>query len=141
MTKVDVRWAHPSDADSMARIAESSGFVIPGVEIDWSKLGHSWIAAEIDGEIVGACQILIGYPVGRVDYLLLDQSLPKVTKAIVVVTMIRVMSQMMKAAGVEVVCTYVNEEKDPSHYGMLLEEGWIPQFKAMALLGITKELR
>jgi hypothetical protein len=77
---IDVRMAKNSDGNKIKDLARDNDF--DGLDhLDWSDIEPYWLVAWQHGEIVGAVEVLPGKPVGRVEYLSVDQTLSKIQAA------------------------------------------------------------
>ena len=62
-----VHGATNDDGPRISELVSQMGFAVEG--LNWSNVRPSWLVAEIEGEIVGCVQALIGRPVGRLEFL------------------------------------------------------------------------
>ena len=66
-----VRFATPTDTPVLARLVDTGPW-----KVDWSGCTEGWLLAQRpDGTVVGAVNILLGQPVGRVELLSLQVGL------------------------------------------------------------------
>ena len=80
--EVKIRIAENVDGKTIGELAWSCGFTVEG--ISWEDIYPYWLVAEISGSIVGAIQVLLGRPIGRIENLCYDRSLRKRDQAAVV---------------------------------------------------------
>jgi ribosomal protein S18 acetylase RimI-like enzyme len=67
-----IRLAQDSDAEDIKRILENCNLIPNG--LNFSRVYPSWLVAEYKGEIVGCCQVLIGFPLGHIGFWAIDPS-------------------------------------------------------------------
>jgi len=82
--KIDTRLARNDEGEIVKALVETAGFTFPDWDIDWSEIHPHWLMAEYQGKPVGAIQICYGKPVGRLEMLGIDPSIPKPLRAAVV---------------------------------------------------------
>jgi len=100
---------------------------IEGLEhLDWSNLGGQWLVV-LKGEekVVGCIQVLPGKPIGRVDFMVLDDSLTQRERAEATSMLISQVSLLLRMAGVGAMISVVPD--DPDGWPAVLERrGWAP---------------
>ena len=77
-----IRLAQDSDGPRIGELARASGFGVDG--IDWGSVHPFWLAAELDGRVIGAIQIILSKPIGWLEMLSLDPDLSHREQAIAV---------------------------------------------------------
>lgn len=78
---IKVRMASDLDGERIGEVARGLGVTY---DLDWGRVAPYWILAEYQGEIVGATQICLGRPVGRVEMLFLSKAFSHRIRAIAV---------------------------------------------------------
>lgn len=96
------------DGQRIRRLLEEGGF--PNIDISWDNIELSWLVAEKDGEMVGAINLSFGRPVGRIEMLCIDQTLPQRHKAKVAAYLFRKCREMLIDAGSAVVMSLISDE-------------------------------
>lgn len=79
--RVLVEMAWPEDAKAIEQLAWKCG---SEMSLDWSRLGNHWLVCKWRGRVVGAVQVLLGLPIGRLEFLCVEPSLGFVQRGIVV---------------------------------------------------------
>lgn len=100
---------------------------IEGLEhLDWSNLGGQWLVVlKGEGKVVGCIQVLPGKPIGRVDFMVLDDSLTQRERAEATSMLISQVSLLLRMAGVGAMISVVPD--DPDGWPVVLERrGWVP---------------
>ena len=82
MSEIEVRLASNEDGDDIHGLLHSSGVLIEG--LDWSDIYPHWLVAEIARKIVGCFQVVLGKPIGFIEFLATDKSLSHRERANVV---------------------------------------------------------
>ncbi len=77
---IEIAW--PEDGEAISKLARECGFELEGM--DWSRLGSHWLVCKWRGEIVGAIQILLGLPIGRLEILSIASQLGVVQRSLVI---------------------------------------------------------
>lgn len=70
---MNIRLATDADGPEIGNLVEAGGFRVDG--IDWTNIGPYWLVAENGAGIVGCLQVLPGKPIGRLEFLVVDDSL------------------------------------------------------------------
>jgi len=79
--EIIIRMAKNDDGDAVAALMKKADFFQwDEWEIDWHDLEPNWLAAEIDGELVGVIQVVPARPIGRVEVLTIDPDLSTIRK-------------------------------------------------------------
>lgn len=123
--KVELRFAHDSDGPRVAEIAQACGFVFEGYEVDWSRLEPYWIVATIDERIVAALQVLPAYPIGRIDYLMIDPELGMRERAVTARRITDRAQDVLRLAGCPLAGSTINPEEDASYLRVAERRGWV----------------
>lgn len=132
--KIEIRFAHDSDGPRVAEIAEALGLVFEDFTIDWSRLEPNWIVAEGDDRVVAAMQVLVGTPIGRMDYLLLDPDLSKRERAVVTKRITDRALSLLKMAGAQLAGSYIGVNRDDQYLAVAKKRGWIEFDRLVSLL-------
>ena len=69
----NIRLATDADGTAVGDLVWRGGFRVDG--IDWTDLGSYWLVAENGVGIVGCLQVLPGKPIGRLEFLVVDEEL------------------------------------------------------------------
>lgn len=69
----NIRIATDADGRAIGDLVWRGGFRVDG--IDWSDIGPYWLVAENGAGIIGCLQVLPGKPIGRLEFLVVDDSL------------------------------------------------------------------
>jgi hypothetical protein len=78
---VTLRLAEPTEGPRIRNLLLENGQA--DLEwLDWSDIGHHWIVAELDGELVGCLQHCPGKPFSRLEYLTASKALPHRQRAL-----------------------------------------------------------
>lgn len=81
-----IRLALNGDGDRIRELVTTTQINIP--TLDWSDIYPYWIAAEINGQIVGCLNVALSKPIGRLDLLAVDGSLSALARGRVVKALI-----------------------------------------------------
>lgn len=92
-----IRLAVNGDGERIRQLVATTQIDIP--TLDWSDIYPYWIAAEINGQIVGCLNVALSKPIGRLDLLAVDGSLPPLARARVVKALIVQGLAVLKADG------------------------------------------
>lgn len=82
MRNITVRLAKNEEGPQLERLLLGMQFGLEG--LDWSDIEPYWLVAEDEGRIIGCVQIILGKPMGWLEFLSVAQDLGKKRKAIVV---------------------------------------------------------
>ncbi len=132
---ITVRLASDEDGPRIGELAVSNGFGVfeDGVwEMDWSQVAPSWLVAEEDGKIIGAIQVLIARPIGRIEMLFMDTELSLRGKHRVVKLILDAGLTILRQNGVYAVMTSVPSNLEryrdvlkDEYNGVDMSDGWI----------------
>lgn len=122
---VDTRWATREDGDIVAHLAKAVGFTFPGVELDWSTLAPYWLVGELDGQIVGALQVLIAYPVSRIDHMMIDPDLTNRERYCVIEAMTGHGELALGMMGCSLVSTSIDTDRGDASLRMAERRRWV----------------
>lgn len=79
---VEIRVAVDAAGPAIAQVLKENGIELSGA--DWSKVFPHWLIATVGDDVIGCCQVLIGKPVGYVEFLLVRPSAPFKLRAIAI---------------------------------------------------------
>ncbi len=82
---IQVRLAQNEDGDTIHGLLHADGLRLEG--LDWHDIYPHWLVAEIEGAIVGCFQVVLGKPIGFVEFLATDKALSHRRRAGVVVAL------------------------------------------------------
>lgn len=105
MKTPNVRLAQNEDGDAIHRLALSTGFDLP--ILDWHDIYPYWLAALLDGEIVGCLQICPGKPTGFLEMFLTDPELSPQCRARVLKAVMEQGFLLLKKWGTQVIICLV----------------------------------
>lgn len=94
-----VRLAADADGPRIGELARASGFAVEG--IDWSHVWPFWLAAELDGRVIGAIQIILTKPIGWLEMLSVDPELDTRGKALAVKALVSFGAMSLKHFGAQ----------------------------------------
>ena len=77
----NIRLATNADGPEIGELVEAGGFRVDG--IDWSDIEPYWLVAENGAGIIGCLQVLPGKPIGRIEFLVVDEGLSHRERALV----------------------------------------------------------
>lgn len=117
--KVQVRYALDEDGPRIGELAALCG--APG--LDWSRVAPYWLVALLDDEIVGALQMLYGYPLARIDFLWIDPALGRRERALVTRDITDFAIVMLHAGGCEIVASSIDSSLK-SYLRVAAGRGW-----------------
>ena len=125
MTKpnVTVTLASNGDAEDVQRLVLAAGFDVP--EIGWGNIYPHWLVAEIGGEIVGCMEVLLGRPVGRLEYLTLDEGLKNRARVLVLRSLIIQGMVTLREYGAQLVSSMVPFEHKDWKKALKKRGGWV----------------
>ena len=108
-----VRAAEDAEGEAIHALVDAStaqyGYTIPACS--WARVKPFWYVAEIQGELLGAVQICIGWPVGRVEMLSIRPGLSHTKTAKVVKALLYHAFHAMKLDGTTLICSLVAESQ------------------------------
>jgi len=67
--------------------------------LDFSEVHPHWLIAESDGEPIGVCQVLLGKPVGRVEFLCVRDDVPDMTRGRAMKALYRTATETIRKYG------------------------------------------
>lgn len=94
---VTIRAATNADGERIGWLSWQAGFTID--DLDWSVVEPNWLVAERDGRVIGAVQMCPGRPIGRLELLSIEQSLPHYTKGRVVRALLYAGCRVLRSLG------------------------------------------
>lgn len=95
-----------------------AGWRLP--KVNWSRVKPFWYVAEIQGELLGAVQICIGWPVGRIELLAIRPGLSKTKRAKIVKALAFYVFDAMRLDGTELACIAIAADTG-YEFGRVLE--------------------
>lgn len=107
---------------------------LEGLEhLDWTNLGGQWLVVLKGDAVVGCIQVLPGRPIGRVDFMVLDDSLSHRERAEATSMLIEQVTMLLRMAGVGAMISVVPD--DPDGWPVVLERrGWAPVGDGMMMI-------
>lgn len=99
------------------------GYTLP--HCNWNKIEPFWYVAEIGGYLLGAVQICIGRPIGRIELLAIRPQLSHTKKAKVMKSLVYHAFCAMKLDGIELACMLVADKEN--EFSRILER-WGARF-------------
>lgn len=121
MTDLPVcRLVEPADCDRLQALAISNNF---DLDLDWSGASPYWLIAEMGGEMVGAIQLSPGNPIGRMEFLFVEKSMRKRSRALTVRGLTTLGATILAKGGAQIVCGMIDEEQD-SFAKVAERRGW-----------------
>ena len=100
------------DWEILRDLAESNDFTFPGFDLDWSTAAPFWLMAEMEGKVVGAIQLSPGRPIGRLEYLFLNDSIGQRSRALTVRGLTTLGTTILARAGAQIVCGMIQDGQD-----------------------------
>ena len=132
--EVVIRMAKNDDGDRIAELMEKVGFFQwENWRIDWHDIEPNWIAAEIDGDVVGVIQVVPAKPIGRIECLTVEPDLSLMMKYRVVKMLTSHAVATVKMYGAQVVSSMIPWRYEDYLHGAL-NRGWI-EFDSGAMVG------
>ena len=101
MSGIEVRLAQNEDGDTIHDLLHADGLNLEG--LDWHDIYPHWLVAEIEEKIVGCVEVLIGKPIGKMEFLATDDALSHRDRACVVKELFAQVGAVLKIAGVQMV--------------------------------------
>lgn len=105
---ISIRLAEDADGPRIGELARASGFGVEG--IDWTSVHPHWLAAELDGRVVGAIQIILSKPIGWLEMLSLDPDLTPREQAMAVKALVERGLLSLKVFGAQLAMGVVPSE-------------------------------
>lgn len=131
--ELTLQLAQPAHAPAIRKLIKVDQ--MEGLEhLDWSNLGGQWLVV-LKGEekVVGCIQVLPGRPIGRVDFMVLDDSLSHRERAEATSMLIEQVTMLLRMAGVGAMISVVPD--DPDGWPVVLERrGWAPVGDGMMMI-------
>jgi hypothetical protein len=81
------------------------GYKLP--DCSWDRVKPFWMVSEIQGELLGAIQICIGWPLGRIELLAIRPGLSRTKTAKVAKALIYYALRQMAIDGTTLACTQI----------------------------------
>jgi hypothetical protein len=81
---ITIRLATSADGPAIGALQESNGFAFEDFGFDWTDIGANWLVAEHEDDIIGAIQVLPAKPFGRLESFVVDPTIGKKMRAVVV---------------------------------------------------------
>jgi hypothetical protein len=85
----------------------------------WDRVAPFWYVAEVQGVLLGAVQICIGWPVGRIELLAVRPGLSHTKTAKIVKALLYHVFAAMQLDGTELACALVSDKDN--HFTRVLE--------------------
>ncbi len=131
--KLEARWIREDDAPALAKLAKAAGFVFLGMEIDWASAAPYWLGVEREDVLVAALQVVAAQPMGKIDYLMVDPSLPLLVRTRVVVKAIDTAQDFLRRAGCQLVASYIAPDRNDDYLSAARERGWVERESVVSL--------
>ena len=113
--EMTVRAARNDEGEAVHELVDAMttryGWKLPAMS--WSRIAPFWYVAEVQGVLLGAVQVCIGWPVGRLELLSVRPGLSQTKRAKVVKALLYYTTQAIKLDGTALVCALIND-KDAS---------------------------
>jgi hypothetical protein len=123
--KFDIRWATEADALELARLSKEAGIDLGVFELDWTNPGMTWlVAVDEDGKGLAAIQVMAGYPMGRIETLMVDGELGKKQRGVVVRDITDRATAILRVAGCQVVSSSIPTSLE-SYLEVATHRGWV----------------
>jgi len=124
--------AQPVHGEAIRRLVKADA--LEGLEhLDWTNLGGQWLVVLKGDDVVGCIQVLPGRPIGRVDFMVLDDSLTHREKSEATSMLIQQVTMLLRMAGVGAMISVVPD--DPNGWPVVLERrGWVPVADGMMMI-------
>jgi len=106
---LEFRWAQPDDAPALAALVDTGA-----LPVDWAHplATRGWLVADHKGSLLGACQVLIGHPIGQIERLHVVDGLEPREAHAVMLGLCRVGLVCLREVGSQVVtvfCEFANK--------------------------------
>ena len=105
--RIQIRMAKSEDEPRLAELVDFSG--LPPV--NWEGAHPNWIVAEVDEKIVGTIQIALSKPIGRVEFLRVDNKLTDRAKFSVSIALGGAAEYAIKSTGSSIAAAFVPFEQ------------------------------
>lgn len=130
---VEIRLATDYDGPALRKLASDSGLAFEGFSLDWSRVAPYWLVADTEDGIVAALQVLVSFPIGRIDCLLRDATASKAILAKSVARLVRQAENMLRVAGCEVAGSYIATKREDDFLELAEQRGWVPMQEVVQL--------
>lgn len=129
---LELKLAQPEHGEAIRRLVKAD--LLEGLEhLDWTNLGGQWLVVMKADAVVGCIQVLPGKPIGRVDFMVLDDSLTQREKSEATSMLIQQVTMLLRMAGVGAMISVVPD--DPDGWPVVLERrGWVPIADGMMMI-------
>lgn len=129
---LELKLAQPEHGEAIRRLVKAD--LLEGLEhLDWTNLGGQWLVVMKADAVVGCIQVLPGKPIGRVDFMVLDDSLTHREKSEATSMLIQQVTMLLRMAGVGAMISVVPD--DPDGWPVVLERrGWVPIADGMMMI-------
>lgn len=129
---MELQIAQPHHGAAIRRLVKADR--LEGLEhLDWTNLGGQWLVVMKADAVVGCIQVLPGRPIGRVDFMVLDDSLSHRERAEATSMLIEQVTMLLRMAGVGAMISVVPD--DPDGWPVVLERrGWVPIADGMMMI-------
>ena len=105
---IHIRYATDDDAPHLAELAAANGYTVEGVE--WKDIYPFWLAAERDGEIVGALNLIAAKPIGWLEMLMLGEGVGRHARGRIVKALVERGCALLAGFGANVAMGSVPDE-------------------------------
>lgn len=129
--KVEIRLAVNEAGPAIEAILKMNGLELPGA--NWEKVFPNWLIATVDDEVIGCCQVMIGRPIGFVEFLYVNPKAPFKFRAIAIRKLIYQSIATLHAAGCQYVAGGV-AQKNEKFAGVLANMDFVKVCGQMVLL-------
>lgn len=112
--EVQVRPARHDEGETIRQLVTSAtsayGWQLPDCE--WSRVAPFWYVAHVGEYILGAVQVCVGYPIGRMELLSIRRGLSKTKRAKVVKSLVTAVAAIMVKDGFPMIGATIPEQDD-----------------------------
>jgi len=123
--EVIIRMAKNDDGDVIERLMELVvAFQWDNWKIDWHDIEPNWLAAEINGEVVGVIQVVPAKPIGRIECLVINPTLPLLTRTRVMRSLTNYGISVVRMHGAQAVSSMI-PRRYSDYLAQGLSEDWI----------------
>lgn len=128
--EVQIRAARSEEGRALKALVDEAtqgyGWQLP--DCDWSRVAPFWYVAHIEGYLLGAVQICVGYPIGRMELLSIRRGLSKTKRAKVVKALVSYVATVMAHDGFPMIGTTIPEQ-DAQFLKIVMRYGARPSIK------------